>query len=218
MIAVERIRTRIATDLHDDVGASLSQIAILSEVVRRQVEPTSAATETLSAIAATSRELVDSMSDIVWAINPNRDLASDLLQKMRRFASDSFTACNIAFAFDVRDVAPQVKLGPDVRRQIFLVFKEGVNNIVRHSQCTRASIVFSVENGSVRLVLEDDGKGFDGGRPADGQGLASMRRRAGELRARLELQSQPGRGTRVSLEMPLDRGWLPRKSARQNGL
>ncbi len=204
-IAVERLRTRIATDLHDDVGSSLSQIAILSELIRRELGPASPMNQRLSEIARTSRELVDSFSEIVWAINPNRDRLDDLSQKMRRFASDSFTACGIELTFDLREDAREVKLGPHVRREVFLLFKEAVNNIVRHSACRGARIEFGVEGGWAILVVEDDGQGFAASRATEGQGQSSMRRRAAGLNAALEIRSEEGRGTTVSLAVPLGR-------------
>ena len=100
LIELERVRTRIAADLHDDIGSALSRIAILSEVTRRQGNVEAAVSEPLGVIAGASRDLVDSMSDIVWAINPNKDHLRDLIQRMRRFASDLFTARQIEFSFD----------------------------------------------------------------------------------------------------------------------
>src|SRR5207245_155468 len=99
LIELERVRTRIASDLHDDIGSGLSRIAILSEVARHQVSVEAPVGEPLAVIADASRDLVDSMSDIVWAINPNKDHLSDLVQRMRRFASDLFTARQIEFTF-----------------------------------------------------------------------------------------------------------------------
>jgi signal transduction histidine kinase/ligand-binding sensor domain-containing protein len=213
LIEVERMRTRIATDLHDDVGSSLSLIAILSEVVRRELDPGAAASRTLSDIAATSRELVDSLSDIVWAINPHRDRASDLSYKMRRFASDSLTPRNIQLVFEAREPAAPVALGPDVRRQVFLVFKEAVNNLVRHAECTRARVELAVDHATVRLAVEDDGRGFATGPASSGHGLMSMQRRARELWATLAVTSEVGRGTRIALEVPLRPRWRARRSA-----
>jgi len=208
LLALERIRTRIATDLHDDIGASLSQIAILSEVVRRQVGAGGArVNERLSQIAGTSRELVDSMSDIVWAINPQRDTLRDLTQRMRRFASDIFTASDIAFGFHGPDPELGTKLRADVRREIFLVFKESVNNIVRHSECTRAEIDFGIEGRRLVLRLSDDGHGFDTAAKAEGHGLMSMRKRAESLHGEIDIISSESRGTTITLKVPLGRGW-----------
>jgi len=143
LLELERVRTRIATDLHDDIGSSLSQIAILSEVVRQNVGRDSAAVnEPLSQITTSSSELMGTMSDIVWAIDPHKDHLSDLTQRMRRFASDVLTARNIDFEFEAPDAQRNLNLGADVRRQVFLVFKESINNIVRHSACSHVHIEF----------------------------------------------------------------------------
>ena len=209
LLELERVRTRIATDLHDDIGASLSQIAILSEVARQRVGADDGpVTKPLSLIAATSRELVDAMSDIVWAINPKRDSLRDLVQRMRRFASDTFTARGISFRFRAPDAGEHTRAGADVRREVFLVFKESVNNMARHSGCTEAEIEFRVAGGSLSLELRDNGKGFDvGGESADGNGhgLMSMRERAQRLGGRLEILSGDGQGTTVRLRVPLER-------------
>jgi signal transduction histidine kinase len=204
MIALERVRTRIATDLHDDIGASLSQIAILSEVVRQQVDSQNPrVTEPLAQIAGVSRELVDAMSDIVWAINPKRDTLGDLVHRMRRFASDVFTARNIRFQFRAPDEGPPIKMGADRRRQVYLVFKESVNNVVRHSGCTEAEIEFKVEGGWLVLRARDNGRGFDPAHVSDGHGLMSMTARAKTLGGALEFLSQEGQGTTVVLRAPL---------------
>ncbi|MCA1628013.1 MAG: PAS domain S-box protein [Acidobacteria bacterium] len=159
---LERVRKRIATDLHDDIGSSLTRISLLSEVARRQADGTELPLATpLSSIASLSRELVDSMSDIVWAINTNRDHLSDLSQRMRHFASDVFTARHIDFRFRAPDAGRDIKVGANVRRELFLVFKEAVNNMVRHSGCAAAGIDFRAEADGLFLKLIDDGRGFD---------------------------------------------------------
>ena len=117
VLELERVRTRIATDLHDDIGASLSQIAILSEVVGRRMESADPAVgKPLSRIAASSRELVDSMSDIVWAVNPKRDRLRDVIQRMRRFASDTLSSKEIAFTFEAPDSSSGLRLGADIQK------------------------------------------------------------------------------------------------------
>ena len=205
LLELERIRIRIATDLHDDIGSSLSQIAVLSEVVRRQVEGHTAVSQPLSTIASTSRELVDSMSDIVWAINPDRDNLGDLSQRMRRFASDLLTMNDIELQFVAREIETTVKLDAETRRQIFLIFKECVNNIVRHSGCTRVEINLGAENRLISLTIKDDGIGFDKAQPGHGHGLSSMQQRAESLGASLHISSPAGGGTTVLLQVPLAR-------------
>ncbi len=205
LLEIERVRIGIATDLHDDIGSSLSQIAVLSEVVRRQVDGTIAVSAPLSTIATTSRELVDSMSDIVWAINPNRDNLSDLSQRMRRFGSDLLTTHDIEFRFTVQETERPVKLDAHVRRQVFLIFKEGIHNAVRHSACANVEVELRIEKHSIALTLADDGKGFDMAIASHGHGLLSMRHRAEALGAVLQIASQPDHGTMVSLLVPLAR-------------
>ncbi|HEY3027961.1 MAG TPA: two-component regulator propeller domain-containing protein [Pyrinomonadaceae bacterium] len=203
LIELERMRTRIAADLHDDIGSGLSRIAILSEVARRQASVDTAVGEPLSVIAGASRDLVDSMSDIVWAINPNKDQLRDLVQRMRRFASDLFTARQIEFRFCAPGEEQPLKIGADVRRQVFLIFKEAVNNMARHSACTEAEIELRIERGWLALRLEDNGPGFDPAQVSEGQGLSSMRARAQGLGGELQITSNQGKGTEVILRVPL---------------
>jgi len=206
LIEIERVRTRIATDLHDDIGSSLSQIAILSEVVMQNTqEGNPEASEPLTKIAATSREMVDSMSDIVWAINPNRDNLRDLVHRMRRFASDILGAKNIDFRFLAPAAEENIKLGADLRRQVFLIFKESVNNCAKHSRCSEADIKFDVEDGSLVLHVSDNGRGFDIDKESDGHGLMSMKQRAESLGGSFEIKSRKGKGTAVLLRVPVEK-------------
>lgn len=203
-LELERVRARIAADLHDDVGANLTRIAILSEVANHQLgHEKQPAHGTLSSIANISRESVASMRDIVWAINPKRDRLFDLTRRMRSFASDIFTHRQIQFRFRGPQRDRELRLGPEVRRDVFLIFKEAVNNIVRHSECAHAAIELRVEGHLLELNVIDDGKGIDVTASNEGQGLASMRRRAESFGGKLEIDSSNGRGTTVRLSVPL---------------
>jgi signal transduction histidine kinase len=204
LIELERVRRRIAADLHDEIGSSLTQISILSEVARGQGEQSaSTLARSLDAIAASSRELVAAMSDIVWAINPAKDHLADLTQRMRRLAADAFTASNTAFTLDLPSSEPEVALGANVRREVFLIFKESVTNIVKHASCSQAAATLAVEGGVLRLEVRDDGRGFDPATPTDGHGLSSLRNRSAALGGSLTFVSSPGRGTAVRLEVPI---------------
>jgi len=197
------VRTRIATDLHDDIGSSLSQIAILSEVARRQANQGEfGAGDQLSLIARISRESVDAMSDIVWAINPQRDSLGDLTGRMRRFAGEIFPGRDIEFKFRASVPEQDIKLGAEVRRQTYLIFKECVNNIVRHSACAEADIELRLDGPLMVMKLADNGKGFDPAKVKAGHGLASMHRRAAALDGELHIASNNGRGTVVTLRIP----------------
>jgi ligand-binding sensor domain-containing protein/two-component sensor histidine kinase len=200
------MRTRIATDLHDEIGSNLSLIAMVSEVAGRKVrQADSQVAGWLSLIGNTSRETVDSMSDIVWAVNPNKDRIGDLTQRMRQVADDAFTTSDIAFHFSAPGVEDEIEVDAETRREVFMVFKEGVNNIVRHSRCTQAAIDLAIERNWLRLKLSDNGRGFDVSEASSGNGLSSMRRRAKKLGGELEICSQSSAGTTVMLQAPLKR-------------
>jgi len=204
LLEMERLRTRIATDLHDDVGSTLSQIAILSEVATRRIEMDDR-TRGLPDIAHLSRELIDSMSDIVWAINPEEDRLDDLAHRMRRFANDLLAASGVYLQFRVADGGRETEVGADMRRQIFLIFKEGLNNAVRHSGCTGVQIDISLTDGVFCLVLRDNGRGFEWGCVTKGHGLSSMGQRAAQLGGSLDVDSRPNHGTTIALQVPLKR-------------
>jgi ligand-binding sensor domain-containing protein/signal transduction histidine kinase len=204
LLRVERVRARIATDLHDDIGASLSQIAILAEVAQQVPAQSQADPDgPLALIADTSRGLVDSMSDIVWAINPEVDSLSDLVHRMRRFAEDTLSVSDIDLTFRAPELRQDPTLGPEIRRELFLILKESVTNIAKHAECKRVTIELESDRRRLRLRVTDDGKGFEPAQRTDGNGLANMRRRVAALAGRLSIQSKPGAGTTIELDVPL---------------
>ena len=202
LLETERVRTRIASDLHDDIGSSLSQIAILSEVARTTAGDDARVAAPLGRIATLSRESVDAMGDIVWAIDPHRDTPTHLAQRMRRLASDVLSARGIEVRFEMSD-ASQPRLGADVRREVFLIFKEALHNITRHAQATHVRIVLSIAQHRLELVVQDDGCGLDRARARDGQGLRNMVRRAEGLGGTVAVTSGDGAGARLALSVPL---------------
>jgi signal transduction histidine kinase/ligand-binding sensor domain-containing protein len=204
LIELERVRRRIAADLHDEIGSSLTQISILSEVARQHGDrAANGVSHQLAVIAASSRELVDAMSDIVWAINPAKDHLSDLTQRMRRLAADAFTASNTSFTVDMPSSEQEFPLGANLRREVFLIFKEAVTNVVKHAACSAAAVRLAIDGGMLRLEIRDNGRGFDPLSPSDGHGLASLRSRAIGLGGSLAIVSAPGAGTTVTLELPI---------------
>jgi len=210
LLEIERLRTRIATDLHDDIGSTLSQIALLSEVAQRRPAAEERAGP-LADIANLSRELVDSMSDIVWAIDPEQDRLGDLTHRMRRFASDLFSLNGSQVRLDLPGEDRNPHIGADVRRQVFLVFKESLHNAARHSGCTEVDLKLSVTGGWLELSIADNGRGFDLQHTGQrhGHGLISMRRRSEHLGGDLAVDSAPGRGTTIRLRAPLVRPSTP---------
>jgi len=196
LLAMERLRTRIATDLHDDIGASLTQISLLSEVGRR--DPFR---NVLEEIAEISRDLVQEMSDIVWAVSPRHDRFDSMVHRMRRFAEDAMADGEVVF--DTSGLPGDLTLPLEYRRPVYLVFKEVVNNVARHAGATRMAIRIATREGSLELAIEDNGRGFDPAASASGEGLSSIRRRIKELSGTVTWVTAPGQGTRFEAAVPL---------------
>ena len=212
LLKVERVRTRIATDLHDDIGASLSRMAILSEVVKQQTGTNGEQSAgLLTEIADSARGLVDSMSDIVWSIDPRRDDLQSVVRRIRQFASDVLEAKGIEWELHVLPEVEKLKIDPNERQHLFLIFKEAINNVVRHGDGAK-SVALSIVVQGRHLIAEikDDGCGFTPKEPDEarskglgGNGLPNMRERAQQLGGWLEIASSPGAGTKLRLQVPI---------------
>lgn len=199
---MQRIRAQIARDLHDDIGASLSQISLLSEILGRRLRGDPRLTNAVMQIGSLSREVLDSLSNTVWSLDSQSDTVGDTIQRMRDFAGHLFAARNITFQFRAPSLYDDLELGAYARRQLVLVFKEGVNNVVRHAECSEAEADLAIDRQWIYLSLSDNGRGFDCDRASLGEGLNSMRERARSLGGQLQVASSP-RGTRVTLQVPL---------------
>jgi signal transduction histidine kinase len=198
LLAMERLRTRIATDLHDDIGASLTQISILTELARRGSAP-----QVLSDVANIARGLVSDMSDIVWAVNPRHDRFEGLVHRMRRFASDVLGGADIDLVFETAGLPADVAVPLEARRPLYLVLKEAVNNVARHSGASRATVRLELDRGTLKLTVADDGRGFDASQSHAGEGLVSVARRMREIGGTATWDSEPGAGTRFTAVLPL---------------
>ncbi len=202
LLEVANMRTRIATDLHDDIGANLTKISVLSEVVNRKLSNGTNGFDggnLLENIAETSRESVSAMSDIVWAINPKKDSLADLTIRMRRHAEEILERREIRLEFDTPPIMPDLNLNANLRRNIYLIFKESLTNIVRHSNATHVEIDFRLEGGKLILTIADDGRGFDKTEDFDGNGLLNMKKRAAELKGNLQIVSAENEGAKIVL-------------------
>ncbi len=204
-IAVERVRTRLATDLHDDVGSSLARISILSEVGRRDLDPSGEPARLFAEIGETSRSVIDALGDAIWSIDPRRDDLQSLGDRLRHFAGDLLEARGMTFRLDLPSEAPAVDVPPEPRRQLFLLLKEAVTNAARHSRASSVSVAFRLTGRLLDVEIADDGAGFDpaawpGGPDEEGRGLLNMRARAIALGGRLELKTAPGEGTRLLIQ------------------
>ena len=211
LVELERVRTRIAADLHDDMGSALSRLAILSEVIKRQMG--SAPIQTLSLLddmGATARGMVDGMSDIVWSIDPRHDDLASFAARVRQFASVVLEAQGIQWTIEVPAHPERVKLDPQQRRHLFLMCKEAITNVLRHAVCRTVTIAVSVCDQQIVLDIRDDGRGLEIRKAPNalntGHGLENLQVRAAELGGSCGLQSGPERGTHLHIEFPLRRG------------
>lgn len=204
LIEIERMRTGIATDLHDDLGSSLSRISILSEVARRRVESDGESARLLQEIGESAREMIGALNESIWAIDPRRDNLRSLTTHLRRFAGDLLEGQGIAWQLRAPQDGEMVKLSPVERRQLFLIAKEALHNAARHSGAGSVAIELALAGRGLTLEIRDDGRGFQPGAPGDGRnGLRSMQARAARLGAQLQIDSAPGRGTRLFLDAPI---------------
>jgi len=202
LLEIERLRLRIAGDLHDDMSSNLVGIALLGERLHHSDGVGPAERRQLTRISETARRMVQDLRDIVWLVDPARDHFEDLLLKMRDLAATMLPGVG----WEVRADGPQVtgRMGLPFRRQLYLVYKELLHNIARHADASRVCIeLLQQARGRLILRVTDDGSGFD---PADrsvGLGLRSMRNRVEALGGALEVTSAPGRGTRVDVVIPI---------------
>lgn len=195
------LRNQIAADLHDEVGSSLSSIHMLSQMA---VQPGSEATQKdiLTRMSTNAKETMDKMGDIVWMIKPGETESGSLKQRMERFAYEICSSKNIGVSIYI-DELEKLKLTMEQRKNIYLVFKEALNNAVKYSGAEKAVIKATVQNKELVLTVQDNGNGFDVTKSGNGNGLDNMKSRAKELNGRLEIISGKDEGTTVSLTVPV---------------
>lgn len=212
LVKRQAIRNRIAQDLHDNVGSTLSSISVYSQVARiyKDQHKEEALKDTLERISSTSGEMISEMNDIVWAINPRNDRMETIIQRMESYAKPLLQAKNISFEFNYDPNILSVNLQMEQRNNFYLIFKEAVNNALKYSGCKHLSVAVALKHRSVELMVRDDGKGFDvknasaeASKSLSGNGLNNMRRRAADMKGQCTFISSPGGGTAVTLSFPI---------------
>ena len=198
---MERLRIRIAGDLHDDLSSDLSGIAVVADMLRQTDGLGAAELSDLGTIRDASLQMADGLRDIVWYIDPEHDSLAATIRRMRSVASTLLRGTDHVFDINIpeRDVALRV----NTRRNVFLIFKEAVHNIVRHADATRVEIGIAVSGHQLQLQIDDDGRGFDPETVGDGHGLRSMHRRAEDIGGRIEIRSAPGAGAELRLTVQI---------------
>jgi signal transduction histidine kinase/ligand-binding sensor domain-containing protein len=209
---LERERARIAQDIHDDLGASLTRIGMLSQSASEDLLDPPRAAASLGQIYSTARDLTGAMDEIVWAVNPRHDTLDSLTNYIARFAHDFLSAAHIRCRLDAPMSVPDLTVRSEVRHNLFLAFKETLNNVVKHSRASEVRVTLELAPGGFNLIVADNGTGFDPdkspgyratGRVVSGYGLAGIGTRLEQIGGRMKILSQPAEGTRVELFVPL---------------
>ena len=200
LLEIEKVRNNIARDLHDDMGSALSSINILSQVAL--VEKNDNTQGYLQRIGDQSARMMEDMSDMVWSINPRNDSMNQVIIRMQEFASEIFDTKNIEYQFTENSIG-QVPLNAEQRKNLFLIYKESINNAGKYSEASKVEVNLQYKDNILELSVRDNGQGFDEHNIKAGNGLRNLRDRAKEINATLELQTAVGKGTGVVLKMPI---------------
>jgi len=202
---IERERLRISKDMHDEVGASLTRISILSELVRKQKYDPEKTKKVIGQISEIAGNVVDEMSEIIWAMNPKNDLLDRFAAYIREYASTYLETPQIEVRFHFPAEIPAVAMSAEMRRNLFLTLKEALHNIVKHAHATQVDISLEFENQKLEIGLKDNGQGFDPeANSAKGNGLQNMPKRLAECNGSYHLTSAPGKGTEIRLICKMD--------------
>lgn len=201
--ALEAERARIARDLHDDLGSSLTEISLLADAGLGQPPSVERAASRFGAIGAKARALVQALDVIVWLVNPSKDSLPFLAGYLGSYAEEYLGASGVNCRLKIPLDLPAVRLSADVRHNLFLAVKEVLHNLVRHAHASEARIQFNSHGGALEIAITDDGRGFDPAAPAEGNGLANLRQRLAGIGGRCEIASQPGAGASIRLSLPL---------------
>ncbi|MES2517779.1 MAG: 7TM diverse intracellular signaling domain-containing protein [Bacteroidota bacterium] len=201
--ANEQMRSRIARDLHDDIGSTLSSIGILSQVVENQMgENSDSVKEMVRRIGESSQKVQRSLSDIVWTTKQTEDNFDNVLVKMKEFTSEMLEVKDIIYHFNT-DTLPDVKISPSKQYNFYLIFKEAVNNIVKYSNADEVIIELNRQKDLLIMNISDNGIGFDEKNIKSGNGLGNMRKRAESLGGKITIDAKCKEGTKIRLEIPV---------------
>ncbi|HEV2207279.1 MAG TPA: two-component regulator propeller domain-containing protein [Verrucomicrobiae bacterium] len=206
---LERERLRIARDMHDEIGSKLTKISFLSEIVSVDAKSPGALGERIQTIARTSRDLLKTMDEIVWVVNPHNDTLENLSAYLSHYAAEYFQNTPIECELRLPEELPAVPLSSETRHNLFLTFEEALNNVLKHSGATRVRVEMAVHGHQFELTISDNGKGFDSGESAAGEGphttrptgngLRNMRQRLAAIGGECHIASQPGAGATVTV-------------------
>jgi ligand-binding sensor domain-containing protein/two-component sensor histidine kinase len=202
LLHLQKVRNRIATDLHDDIGTTLTNISILSELSKKNLHKEEAGTF-LDRIAEEVHNSSQALDDIVWSINSKNDTLEQTVARMRRYAAEVFDAANITYTLLLDEQFEKYKLNMEQRRDCFLIFKEAINNIYKHANAKHVEIKVWIERGHLHMIIRDDGKGFDTTTLTHRNGIKNIHNRIEKWNGNITMNSIQGEGTVTKVNIPL---------------
>jgi signal transduction histidine kinase len=205
IMQVQAIRSRIASDLHDDIGSTLSNIHILTQLSHASLDEPQKANEFLARIAEEVNSSHQSLDDIVWGINSLNDNFEQIAARMRRYAAELFESANIKYKVNFDEHLLRKKLNLEQRRDIYLIFKEALNNVYKHASATSVTITLKTDQRNFKMIVEDDGRGFDPLQLTARNGLKNMQGRVKKNKGIFSVESKKNRGTTLSITMKVFR-------------
>jgi two-component sensor histidine kinase len=203
LIQVQKVRNRIASDLHDEIGSNLTNINILSVLSKKNLAQPQKAGEFLKRISDEVSSSSQALDDIIWSVNTSHDTLEETVARMRRYAAELFDAANISYELDLDPAIEARKIGMEQRRDLYLLYKEAVNNISKHANATLVTIRVAMDGNQLLMTVNDDGKGFDTGKETERHGLEGMKERVKKWKGKFILESKAGKGTRLQVSLPL---------------
>jgi signal transduction histidine kinase len=193
------IRSRIASDLHDEIGSNLSSITLLSSIMNDKAEENSEIKKQIHDINFAAKSSTESIRDIIWFINPTSDKLSSLFSRIKE--TTNFMLSGLDYKLNLCEVKQDEKINPELKRNLYLIYKETLNNIVKHSAAKNVIIDFSRNQNKLKVFIKDDGAGFDQNSIKEGNGLKNIKARAEQISASIEIISFGKKGTTINLEV-----------------
>ena len=203
LLKLQKVRNRIATDLHDDIGATLTNINMLSEISRKNLARPQEAEKFLQRISEEVTSSSQALNDIIWSVNSNNDSMEEILLRMRRYAAELFDNSNTTFHLNIDEIVTEKKINMEQRRDVYLIYKESMNNIVKHASANNVWMDVQWQNGKLNLKIKDDGKGFESSVTNSRNGLRNIHSRTAKWKGSTLIKTSPGNGTVIEIILPV---------------
>ena len=198
----QTLRNKIASDLHDEIGSTLSSILLISGMAKADNQGEKS-NRMFSKIHSDSQHIVESVDEIIWSVSPVNDSLQGILLRLREYALPLAESKNMSFEFHSDKDIEQLMLPMEIRRNLYLISKEAINNLIKYSEATQAALSFSRTRKVMQVIISDNGKGFDWAANTSRNGLKNMKIRAEEIGGKLDVESSPGEGSRITLSFGL---------------